>query len=243
MGERVQVLDGDSLNIKRRDNPNTMWEDFPVAGIPARNVFGYFNDFVDWVADSWTVTEVGTCTQTLADEENGVLVLTSGGTEDNGNNLQLGGTGDGETTGESFKPAVGRTIWYETRVKYDDATQSDLLAGLSVQDTTSLDTAVGIFFRKDDGDLLVDCVSTASASLVSSDLGAASMANNTYIILGFKVFGLDKVEFWINNVKVATHSISANIPATEMKLTFLALTGEGNAAALSVDYVACYQTR
>lgn len=242
MADRVNQFDGDSLVTARKDVQG-MWEGYPVAGAPFRTVAGYRNDFFTWVADEWTVTEVGTSLQGLADAANGILVLTSGGTEDNGNNLQLGGTSDGETTGEAFLPAVGRTIWFEASVAYDDVTQSDFLIGLSKQDTTAIDTAVGIFFRKDDGDALIDAVTTSAAATATTDLGVATMAANTFVRLGFKVSGLDKVEFYVNDVKVATHSTVANIPAEAMKLTIVALTGEGNAAALSVDYVICEQTR
>ena len=242
MADRPLKLDTDSVVLKRTDQVS-MWDDFPVAGPPGRNVFGYFNDFVSWVPDEWTNTEVGTSLQNLKDEAHGVLDLTSGATENDGNNLQLGGTGDTETTGESFLPAAGRTIWFETRVKYDDETQSDFLLGLSKQDTTAIDTVVGIFFRKDDGDALIDAVTSSASTTASTDLGVKTLAVNTYVRLGFKVFGLDKVEFYIDDVKVATHSTVANIPAEAMKLTMVALTGEGNAATLSVDYIACYQTR
>lgn len=231
-----------SVRIKEIEAPG-MWQDFYDERQPFGKVCMYKNDFTDWIADSWTITEVGTSLQKLADERNGVLQLVSGGTEDDGNNMQLGGTGDSETVGECFLPASGKNMWFEIKLKSDDVTQHDFFVGFSIQDTAIIASygADLIGFRSDDGDALLDCTSASTASGATSSVGVATLVNDTYTILGFKVTGLDKIEFYQDGVLRATHTTS--IPATEMKLSIAQLTGEGNAATLSVDYVVAAQDR
>lgn len=236
---KLQVLDADTLQIKKVENVN-MWQDYEYGRPGVYS--GYRNDFHSWVADEWTIIEVGTSLQKLKDAANGVLQLTSGGTEDDGNNCQLGGSADSETVGESFKPAAGRTIYFEAIVASDDVTQHDFFIGLSVQDTAIIasNAADIIGFRTDDGDALLDFFTSAS-SIVTTDAGIATLVNDTQVRLGFKIIGTQLVEYWINDVKKG--SFTTNIPSTEMKLSMAQLTGEGNAATLEVDWVICEQSR
>ena len=117
----------DSERLKQ-ETPG-MWQDYYIEKRPFGKMSEYKDDFHAWVADAWTVTEVGTCTQEIEDIRNGVLRLTSGSTENNGSQLQLGGSGDDETLGESFAPSSGTNLWFECRVKSNDVTQHDISAG------------------------------------------------------------------------------------------------------------------
>lgn len=220
-----------------------MWQDFYAEGRPFGKTTCYKNDFTDWVADSWTITEVGAGLQKLTDERNGVVGFSSDGTEDYGNNVQLGGSGDGETLGESWLPATGKNLWFETRVKTSDVTQHDFFVGLSIQDTAIIATpgADLIGFRKDDGDALLDATSASTASGATSSVGLATLVNDTYVTLGFKVTTLDKIEFYVNGILVATHTTS--IPITEMKLSMAHLNGENSIKTFSVDYIVACQDR
>jgi hypothetical protein len=233
----------DHSYIRIKEETPGMWQDFYTEYRPFGRVSMYKNDFLSWVPDEWTVTEVGTSLQKLADAKNGVLELVSGGTENDGNNCQLGGSGDSETVGESFKPESGRNMWFEVRLKADDVTEHDFFVGFSIQDTAVCASygADLIGFRTDDGDALLDCTSASTASGATSSLNVATLVNDTFIILGFKVIGTEKIEFYVNNVLKATHTTS--IPSTEMKLTMAQLTGEGNAATLSIDYIVAAQDR
>lgn len=219
-----------------------MWQHYFDEGRPFSRVSQYFNDFHSWVADAWTVTEVGTSTQEIEDLRNGVLRLTSGGTEDNGNQLQLGGSGDSETIGESFAPESSKNLWFECRIKSNDVTQHDIFVGLHVQDTTAVASRGSdyIGFRTDDGDALLD-IECASGSASSSETGVATLVDDTWITLGFKVTGTSKIEYYVNNVLSAT--LTTNIPTALMKLTIGHLTGEGAANELDIDYIICAQDR
>jgi hypothetical protein len=241
MGNVAQNYDGVALRIEEQESP-TMWQDFYGELRPFNNVSMYKNDFHSWIADEWTVTEVGTSLQVLTDQRGGVLRLTSGGTEDNGNNLQLGGSADGETVGECFAPASATNLWLEARIKSDDVTQHDFFVGISVEDTAILATPgqALIGFRTDDGDASLDFVSRAGS--VSSEASAIStLANDTWIKIGFKVTNTEKIECYVNDVLKAT--VTTTIPTELMKLSIAQLTGEGNAASLDVDYIVCAQDR
>jgi hypothetical protein len=236
----VKNVDHSFERIKEA-TPN-MWQDFYQEKRPFGKVVCYRNDFTDWVADSWTITEVGTSLQKVLDERNGILSLISGGSENDGNNMQLGGSGDSETIGESFAPAAGKNLWFETRISGNDVDQNDIFVGLSVQDTAvvaSLGQAYIGFYSVDESAALN--FASAAASVASTSLGITTLADATYIKLGFKVTSTDKVEAYINDVLTAT--ITTSIPTELMKLTFAHLTGEGSANELNIDYVAVCQDR
>lgn len=241
MAEKVIEIQHTAEKLKQPDLPG-MWDDYLISKQPFSQMSEYRNDFHEWVADAWTVTEVGTSLQVLTDQRNGVLRLTSGGTENDGNNLQLGGSGDSETVGECFAPAAGTNLYFEARIKSDDVTEHDFFLGLSVQDTAvvaSLGQAV-IGFFSDDGSTGLDCY-TRAASVSSVDQDVHTLVNDTYVKVGFKVTGTQKVEFYVNDVLKST--LTANIPTELMKLTIAQLTGEGNAASLDIDYIIVAQTR
>ena len=223
------------------NDSSTMWHGFKY-GIPGL-YSSYDTDFHRWTADSWTVTEVettGTVTETLLDVANGVLRLTTGSTENDGVQIQLGGTGDAETTGEGFAPVAGKNIYFETSFRTDDATQNDFFFGLHVQDTSIIAGrgADYIGFRKDDGDALLD-VECANTSTASEALSVTTIGASTFYKIGFKVTGTTSIDFWLNDQLV--RSITTNIPTALMKLSFGILTGDGSANQLDLDYARIYQ--
>lgn len=228
-------LDREAWRLTRGENEG-MWEGFEF-GRPGRMVY-YFDDFFDITLAKWVITEVGTATQAITDEHGGILLLTNGATDDNATTLQLGNTADGGT-GESIAMAAGRLVYFETRLKISDATQSDFLAGLVITDTTPLANSNGVYFRKDDGDtqLDIECNNTSVASTLTN----VFTVGTTYMTLGFKVTGLDKAEFWVNNQKVGT--INSQIPTTEIRPTFHIQDGEAVAKTMSIDYLCVAATR
>jgi len=212
-----------------------MWDDFEF-GRPGRMAC-YFDDFFVFTAANWVVTETGTNTQAITDEHGGVLLLTNAAADDDRTGLQLGNTGDAGT-GESIAPASGRLIYYETRLKISDATQSDFVAGLVTTDTTPLTSANSIKFQKDDGDTQLDVIAENTTQSIQTNVFTVTTG---YMVLGFKVTGLDKIEYWVNNNKVAT--IQTNITSTEMRPTFHIQNGEAVAKTMSIDYLFVAATR
>ena len=225
----------------KEDSPG-MWQDFYEEKRPFGKMMVYKNDFCSWVSDEWTATEATAATQVLADERNGVLVLTAAATEDNGTQIQLGGSSDSETVGESWAPAAGKNMWFETRVASLDADQNDFFVGLHNEDTSIIagrgTDYIGFYTIDESANL--NCQSAAT-SVVSSQTALTTVVNSTYLVLGFKVSGVSKIEFYINNVMQAT--LSTNIPTALMRLSLANLTGAAVANTLSIDYVIMAQDR
>ena len=227
------------------DNPG-MWQGFYLEGRPFGRIACYFNDFNEWTADAWSATEVdvgaGNTSQILLDARNGVLQLLAAGNEDDGCQIQLGGSGDSETTGESWAPSAGKNLWFEAFVTLSDATQSDMFVGLHVEDTTIVAGRGSgyIGFSKDDGDALID-FTTAASSVAATDPGIHTAVAATYAKLGFKVTGVDKIEYYVNDVLKGTQQ--NNIPTELMKLSLAFLTGAAAANDLRIDYVVVAQER
>jgi len=229
-------IDHELFEVSRADSDQeSMWDGFKFGA--NMDYFVYENDFFTYAAGDWTVTETqGGQTQALTDEVGGVLKCSLvGDSEDDVMGLQLGA--------ESFLPAAGKEIWFECRVKVDEATQSDFLFGLSDTDTAipGAQPSDGIYFYKADGSTSVGAYCTSS-SVSSSEAGVNTYAA-AYVKLGFRVKGVSEVDFWVNDVKVAT--IEGSIPTTELRVSLGIADGDGAGGAdyMYIDYVKCAQTR
>jgi hypothetical protein len=234
MANKVQTIGAVALEIKE-DTPG-MWNDYICDLRPIGSYAVWKDDFLSWDADNYTVTEATAATQLLSDTANGILVLTAGAGENQGCQLTLGGSADGETVGESFAPAAGKNVYFETRVAVNDVLQNDIFVGLHNEDTTIIagrgTDYIGFYTVDESASLNVQ---TANTSVVSTGAAVHTLVNNTYVKLGFKVSGTDKVEYYVNDALVET--LSTNIPTALMKLSLASLTGEATANTLSIDYV------
>lgn len=194
----------------------------------------YFNDFDTYTAADWTVTEVGVATQALADGDGGLLLVTNAAADDNSSFNQK--------VGESFLMETGKKAWFKAKFQVNDATQSDVVIGLQITDTTPLDVTDGIFFLKADGaatvDLLVekDNVATTTASV-------ATLVDDTDITLGFFYDGVDKIIVFVNDVAVAS-SVTTNLPDDEaLTVSFGIQNGEAVAKTMTLDYIMASKER
>ena len=238
----TDIVRNEAFSFQRiKEETAGMWQDFYSELRPFGKTSIYFNDFHTWVPDAWTSTEVGTSLQDIEDIRNGELRLTSGDTENNGNNLQLGGTGDTETTGESWAPAAGKNLWFEARIKGNDVDQNDIFVGLHNEDTTIVARGSDyIGFTAVDESASLN-VQSAASSVLSTELGVHTLVDATWVTVGFKVTSTDKVEFYVNNVLKST--LSTNIPTALMKLSISSSTGEAGANELDLDYIVVAQDR
>jgi hypothetical protein len=188
----------------------------------------YFNDFDQYVAGDWTVTETDSgATQALTDGDGGWLLVTNTAADNDLVALQK--------KGESFRFASGKKLWFEARFKVSDATESDVVMGLQITDTSPLDVTDGVFFIKADGStsvtLRVEKNDTASTATVGT------MASDTFITLGFFYDGVASVYYFVNGAlggKVAT----TNLPDDEdLTVSFALQNGEAVAKTMTVDYI------
>ena len=216
-------------------------KDLPIANDPDYLVL--MDDF-QWIgvdsatAYKWTVVKDSSATVAItADTANGLLAMTSAATtDDDGSSIQ---------GNEIFLPAANRTIWFETKLQSSDADQQDIVAGLTVNFATNPEAALTaanrICFQVNDGGGSILCKTESGGTETSTDSGV-DLADATDAVLGLRVQGTGKVEFFVNRALVATHT--TNIPTTEMCVSLMQLSGVATGTqSMSVDYVFAAQTR
>jgi len=193
----------------------------------------YFNDFDTYTAADWTVTETGVATQALANGDGGLLLVTNAAADDDASFSQK--------VGESFLMVAGKKAWFEAKFQVSDATQSDVVFGLQITDTTPLAVTDGIFFLKADAsttvNLLVEKDSTATTTAV------ATLADATDIRLSFYYNGVDKILAFADGVAVAS-SVVTNLPDDEeLTVSFGIQNGEAVAKTMTIDYILAAKER
>ena len=203
---------------------------FAELGQPAAtNFHTYFEDFDYYTAGDWTVTETDAgATQALTDGDGGLLLITNTAADNDLVSLQK--------KGESFRFESGKALFFEARFKVSDATQSDVVIGLQITDTTPLDVTDGVFFIKADGAATVDFrVEKNNTATTASAI--ATMANDTFIRLGFYYDGASAVQYFVNGTYTGS-SVTTNLPDDEdMTVTIAIQNGEAAAKTMTVDYV------
>lgn len=214
-------------------------EDLPI-GVNL-DVFQVFDDFTNVALDStndWTVVkDSGASAGIGADVAGGVLDLTSTATtDDDGASVQ---------GNEVFLPAAGKSIWFETKLQCNDADQTDICAGLTVNFSTDpeamLTAADRICFQVNDGNASILCKTEASGTETSTDSGI-DLADNTYVTLSIRVSGTGLVQFYVNHNLVASHT--TNIPATELAVGAMSISGSATGTRRTrIDYLFAAATR
>tara|TARA_R110002012_G_scaffold147304_2_gene305769 strand:+ start:410 stop:1120 length:711 start_codon:yes stop_codon:yes gene_type:complete len=199
----------------------------------------YFNDFDTYLASDWTITTTedgtGSATEALADGDGGLLLVTNAAGDNDHDFFQL--------KKEGYKYEAGKQLAFNIRFKTNDATQSDIVAGLQLTDTTPLDVTDGIFFLKADGaatiSFIVEKDSTQSTLTLPN-----SLADDTFMTLGFVYDPKDqKYHVFQNNVLAGT-VVSTNSPDNEeLNLSFGIQNGAAAAKTLTVDYIGASKER
>lgn len=219
----------------------SMWESCPqLAAMDPATAFVQFDDFFHYKAQSsddngWTATLTGGASAaTIADAVGGVLAMTCDAADNDSVELQW--------NAECFKLATSKPLWFETRLKISDATESDIMVGLFITDSTVIDGGTdGVYFRKADGDANILFVTEKNSSETSTDTTIDIVAA-TYVKLGFFWDGSASVFAYVDGTLRATHT--ANIcDDEELAVTLTVQNGEAVAKVLSVDYVKCVQVR
>ena len=199
----------------------------------------YFNDFDTYLASDWTITTTedgtGSASEALADGDGGVLLVTNAAGDNDHDFFQL--------VKEGFKFESGKQIGFHIRFKTNDATQSDIVAGLQLTDTTPLDVTDGIFFLKSDGaatiSFIVEKDSTQSTLTLPN-----SLADDTFMTLGFVYDPKDQKFHVYQNDVLAGTVVSTNAPDNEeLTVSFGIQNGAAAAKTLSVDYIGAHKER
>ena len=213
--------------------------------------FTYFDDFNQGALDAthnWTIVkDSGATAAVVADSLAGEVNLTSANTTDNdGASIQA--------KQESFAlpTSAGKKLYFETRVKISDATQTDFLVGFTETFATNPEAALSssnvIGFVKVDGSAIVKGTTESgdTQTLVEfSDTTKSTMNNDVYVTLGLvatKGTTTDKVEFYINRTKVGTST--TNIPTANMKVMAMSVSGDATGQKVTtIDYIMAAKDR
>ena len=229
------VNDYQLTNLENGLSTNKRQQNLGRYGLPDPTQWHtYFNDFDIFTAAEWVVTETQAgATQVITDEDGGVLLLTNTAADDDLNAIQL--------TNETFTFTPGKKGFFKARLKLNDATQSDLIAGLQITDTSPLDATDGVFFSKIDGSTSI--ILFVEKDNVNTQTTVGTLVDDTYIELGFFYNGASSIEAYVNNVLVGT-SVVTNLPDDEeLTDSFAAQNGEASAKNLSIDYVLAAKER
>lgn len=191
-----------------------------------------FEDFDYFAAADWVVTETQAgATQALTAGDGGLLLLTNSAADNDLVAMQK--------TPAAFSFTAGKKTFFKCRFKVSDATQSDVVIGLQVIDTTPLDVTDGIYFLKADGAATLDVIVRKDASTGSTSASAvASLVSDTYITLAFAYDGVDKVVYTVNDTVAGSLSgAAAYLPDGVCSLSFAIQNGEAVAKTMTVDYL------
>lgn len=217
---------------------NDVSDDSPFAdmGQSAQvNFHTYWEDFDHFRGAEWVVTETQAgATQAVTDGDGGWLLLTNTAADDDLVALQK--------IGESFRFQAGKQLWFESRFKVSDATQSDVLMGLQITDASPFDVSDGVFFVKADGAATVNFLVEKNNTATTAS-AVATMANDTFIRLGFWYDGVSKMVYFVNGVILGALAVT-NLPDDEdLTISFAVQNGEAAAKTMTIDYIFCAKER
>lgn len=191
----------------------------------------YFNDFDEYVAGDWTITTTeagaGDATEALGNVDGGVLIITNDAADDDADFFQK--------VGESFKWESGKDMFFKTRFKVSDATQSDWVMGLQITDTTPLDVTDGLFFVKVDGATAINFRVEKDNTATATSVGTCTA---DYMTMGFYYkASTSTFHIFFGDVEVGT-SVSTNAPDDEeLCISFGIQNGEAVAKVMTIDYI------
>lgn len=204
------------------------------------DVFKFQHDFMRGqglsataLGDEATVTATGTSPAVYTDAAGGVLLLTTGGTENDGLNIQW--------LGENFHlGATGiRMLYFGCRFKISDATQSDFFIGLCDTDTdilASADDSIG--FRKADGSTAVSFVTEKGGT--ETTVAAFTADTAWHIVEFFYDADAGTLEPFVDGASLGNIA-TTNLPDEEQRVSMQFLTGEGGAKTMSIDWINVFQ--
>ncbi len=200
--------------------------------------YSYVNDFFTYHADEWTITTTedgtGSATEALTSSAGGALLVTNAAGDNDLDFFCL--------KGESFKYDSTKRMVFKARFKVSDATQSDVVMGMTITDTSPLDTTDGIFFQKDDGDTNIDFHIEKDNS-ASSNAAVGTLADDTFVTVAFVYApsgnkGAGSFGVYVDDVQVATQETLTNVPDDEeLTVTFGIQNGEAAAKTMTIDYI------
>lgn len=200
----------------------------------------YFNDFDNFIVGDWVITTTeagaGAATEALTDVDGGALLVTNDDADNDADFFQL--------VSESFLLAAGKRSWFAMRFQTNDATQTDIVAGLQVRDTTPLDVTDGIYFLKPDDAALVNFICGKDATTGRSTSSAVStLVAATWTEWAWYFDGRKSLTAFVNDVPVVSIDPTSYFPDTELTVSFGIQNGAAAAKTLTIDYLLAAKER
>lgn len=201
------------------------------------SVVRYFEDFSQHcdimlaTPTSHTVTLIGAGTVAFATVSGGGghLLITNAAADNDQVSIQH--------KSESFKYVVNKPWSIKTKFRVSDATQSDILVGVAITDTTPLDASDRIAFEKADGSTTLSLKLTKNST--STTVGSTTLVDATDVVLGARyVPSKQAVEFLVNEVVVGSTTTLTNLcDDEELTPTISLANGEAVAKTMTMDYI------
>ena len=205
-------------------------------------LYTQFNDFSVYAAGDWTLTQVagsGTCAVVAGDPGGSVLLSNAASTDNHETQIQCPTAG--------FTLATGKKAWFKTRIKVQDATELDWVAGLCVLDTTLMGSVSGagmtdgIFFNKDDDDTQIDINCQKNATTGQLRKANVATATTSYMVLGWEWDGARYVRVFFNDACVHTLDLTATptafLPDAALAVSFAVRNGTTATGTMTIDYL------
>ncbi|HUW18261.1 MAG TPA: hypothetical protein VMW16_03080 [Sedimentisphaerales bacterium] len=237
----INIFSGDAL--LHDTSVHRFREDFHTGCTEDGHKFSETADKGDWLKSSTDGEPDSADVCNVADDgPSGILQLTCNDANADNENVQL--------NGESFKLAVGKPLWFETKVALLDIDKCDFFIGLAIADVDILGGVldrVG-FENLHDGNIaaLIEQDETEYNADTTSDIGdCAAIANfaATAVKLAFYWDGVDTVNFFVDGVLKKSFTDNATtilVPDDEaLSPVFQIKTHTGAAAVQTawIDYI------
>lgn len=213
--------------------------DMGMLGMPDPTQYHtYFNDFDHYISTDWVVTTTeagaGSATEAISDADDGRLLLTNAAGDNDNDFLQWAGGSDTDAL-ETFLFEAGKKLFFKTKFQVSDATESDVVVGLQITDTSPLAVSDGVYFLKADGSTTMNLLVTKNST--STTTAAATMADATDVVLAFYYDGVSSIKIFADGVHVGT-SVTTNLPDDEeLTISFGIQNGAAAAKTMSIDYI------
>ncbi len=206
----------------------------------------------------WILTQItgSTATAYVQNADGGVVALANDSTAAHGVAVQWSGeavtSGPAARASETFSWDSALPMWFKTRFKVDDATNSAFVMGLQITDTTPFAVSDGLYFSKADTSTSVSFNAIKTGAGTTTVTGVATMANDTYIELAFAYlpYGdgqgstMPTLLLYANNVKVGQITTFTNVPTRTLTISAAMQNGAAGASTiLSWDYALVSKAR
>lgn len=206
---------------------------------PTQGLMEDFEDFNQYVAGDWTVTNTTShFTIALAAGAGGLLAATAGGSAVSTDIAAIISNPLNFNFTKASTTAMGNQVWFRTRFQVATALNDLLVLGLTSANATAA-VSDGIYFTKAAGSASISFV-VAKGSTATTQTAIATLVDATYIDLAYYYNGKDTITVFVNGKAVYSQTTLTNIPdATALGLGAamkVAVTSP-TTAVLTLDYL------